>query len=169
MSGAGEKEAESRTWKTISTRKNLNLILRIRNFPLRKADAWKAGTLSLGGEVKFYGALQLCPTSPHPQLFLRVIGFSCSFKLGWSWIVSVQVSPRPSSSCVWKPSEKVKGSINRALSAPTIHSYVPGLQRPLFWAVTWGEKEGHLLNVLIIVVPTLKCSHSLPKEEQAVI
>ena len=95
-----KKEAASRTLKTISTRKNLNLISRIRNFPLRKADAWKAGTLSLGGEVKFYGALQLCPTSPHPWLFLCVIASSCSFKLGWSWIVSAQVSPRPSSSCV---------------------------------------------------------------------
>lgn len=34
---------------------------------LRKADAWKAGTLCLGGEVKFYSALQLYPTSPHPS------------------------------------------------------------------------------------------------------
>ena len=113
-----------------STRKNLNLILRIRNFPSRKADAWKAGTLSLGGEVKFYSALQLCLTSPHPSSsWVSSLPLAVSNQDGHGLFQSryLQDLPLP----VWKPSEKVKGSVNRALPAPTIHSYVPGLQGPL--------------------------------------
>ena len=96
-----------------STRKNLNLILRIRNFPSRKADAWKAGTLSLGGEVKFYSALQLCLTSPHScRHMLQVLHFkqeskqqglvaSYSFKDHLSHSLISQRKGHHKSRCAW--------------------------------------------------------------------
>ena len=100
---------------------------------------------------------------PHssPQLFLGVVTSFCCFKSRWSWIVSAQVPPGPSSSSAWKLSEKDKGT--RSLSAPTIHRLCSWPPASLVSKHSTEEtRKGILLNVLIFVVPTLKCNHILP-------
>lgn len=96
-----------------------------------------------------------------PQLYLNIVTSSCYFKSGWSWIVSARVPLGPSSSSAWKHSEKDIGT--GSFPAPTIHRLCSWPLASLISKHSPEEMSKDIpLNVLIIVVPTLTCNHSLP-------
>lgn len=136
-------------------------ILRIVNTPFEEGRSLK-GWLPL---LECWGEALQCSShllhSSSSQLFLGVVTSFCCFKSRWSWIVSAQVPPGPSSSSAWKLSEKDKGT--RSLYVPTIHRLCSWPPASLVSKHSPEEtRKGILLNVAIIVVPTLKCNHILP-------